>query len=149
MIRSLRPILLWVLFAPGAFAAPAATVDTELALQTFDAVWNTVRRSFYDPELHGVDWDEAREVYRPRVEAADSDGEVRSIHRAVGAVSSFGGSPLRQEIGLGQAAKILTLTVTWPTSGEERTFRDVPLDAWIRIVEGSADFELLGIPSDH
>jgi hypothetical protein len=50
----------------------------------------------------------------------------RSIHRTVGSGGSFGGSPLRQEIGLGDATRILSVEVRWPASG--RTQRLGPLD---------------------
>ena len=60
----------------------------------------------------------------------------RACHRAVGCGSSFGGSPLRQEIGLGSAESIERVELRWPTSGTKQIFTDVPLDSMIRIVEG-------------
>ena len=63
------------------------------------------------------------------------DGE-RTIHRAVGSVSSFGGSPLRQEIGLGDAESIRSLKVFWPVSKTTQTFTNVPLDTFISVTEG-------------
>jgi Tfp pilus assembly protein PilF len=39
-------------------------------------------------------------------------------------------------IGLGASERIVTLTVAWP-SGETQVFRDVPLNARLRIVEGA------------
>ena len=50
---------------------------------------------------------------RVRVRVATPEGE-RTFHRNVGALSSFGGSPLRQEIGLGGALRIVELAVQWP-----------------------------------
>jgi Flp pilus assembly protein TadD len=38
-------------------------------------------------------------------------------------------------IGLGASERIITLTVTWP-SGDMQVFRDVPLNARVRLVEG-------------
>jgi len=58
-------------------AAPA--VGGEQHLETFDALWRTVKRSFYDRELHGVDWEAAREIYRPLIEEAEDDSEVRRL----------------------------------------------------------------------
>jgi len=72
---------------------------------------------------------------RIRVELETPSG-VREVHRAVGSVSSFGGSPLRQEIGLGDATRIRRLDVTWPRSGLRQSFRDVPMNTMIRITEG-------------
>ena len=70
-------------------------------------------------------------------------GGPREVHRAVGAVSSFGGSPLRQEIGLGDATSIERLEVVWPTSGTRQLFEDVPMESMIRIVEGRDDYETI------
>ncbi len=68
---------------------------------------------------------------------------VRKIHRAVGAVSSFGGSTLRQEIGLGKAQRILKLEVWWPTSGRRQAFVDIPLGRLIQITETEDEFQIL------
>ena len=76
----------------------------------------------------------------------ETPGGTREIHRAVGAVSSFGGSPLRQEIGLGAAESIRLLEIVWPTSGARQTFPDVPLDSTIRVIEGTDDYEVLSVP---
>ena len=61
---------------------------------------------------------------------------AREIHRAVGSVSSFGGSPLRQEIGLGNAAAISRVEIRWPVSGIVQVLENVSLDSSILIVEG-------------
>ena len=65
----------------------------------------------------------------------------RTLHRAVGSVSSFGGSPLRQEIGLGDATAISEIVVSWPISGTETRLADVALDTRVHIVEGEAPTE--------
>jgi hypothetical protein len=39
---------------------------------------------------------------------------------------------------LGKASRIVVLEVFWPTTGLTQTFRDVPFDQFIRIVEGEA-----------
>jgi hypothetical protein len=61
----------------------------------------------------------------------------RRIHRAAGAVSSFGGSPHRLEIGLGDATKIERLEIRWPRTAETQVVTDVPLDAFVRVTEGA------------
>ena len=89
-------------------------------------------------------------AYGARIEVVvEEDGAERSIQRAVGCVSSFGGSPARQEIGLGAAARIVRLAVDWPTSGERQEFRDVPLDARIVIEEGAARWRFLDERSEE
>ncbi len=49
--------------------------------RVFDAVWDTVRRRYYDPRLHGVDWRAARTTYRPQALAALDD---RALYRTIG-----------------------------------------------------------------
>jgi hypothetical protein len=67
----------------------------------------------------------------------------REIHRAVGSVSSFGGSPRRQEIGLGNATSIRRIEVWWPRSDTRQVFKDVSMDGLIRITEGAGKVEPL------
>ena len=67
----------------------------------------------------------------------------RELHRAVGVVSSFGGSPRRQEIGLGDAEKITRIEIHWPVSGTTQVFEDVPLNALYRLTEGEDELEPL------
>ena len=74
----------------------------------------------------------------------DTPSGVRTIHRAVGSVSSFGGSPLRQEIGLADATVIRSLEVFWPVSNTTQTFTNVALNASIRITEG--EDKIRGLP---
>ncbi len=61
----------------------------------------------------------------------------RSVHRLVGTGGSFGGSPLRQEIGVGQAQKIDSLEVRWPGGGVQ-TFTDVAVGTSYELTEGGA-----------
>jgi tetratricopeptide (TPR) repeat protein len=67
----------------------------------------------------------------------------RALHRAPGCVSSFGGSPHRLHVGLGDAQRIARLEVRWPNGGETQVFEDVPLDSWVRVTEGTKAFERL------
>lgn len=69
----------------------------------------------------------------------------RTLHRAVGSISSFGGSPRRQEIGLADATSIGKVEVWWPTSNTRQIFTNVPLDSVIRITEGQDGFETLDL----
>jgi carboxyl-terminal processing protease len=72
---------------PDDTAAAARPVPTRerarMNARVFDTVWNAVRRQYYDPGLHGVDWREARETYRPRALAAADD---RDLYRALSAM---------------------------------------------------------------
>ncbi|MBX3462871.1 MAG: CRTAC1 family protein [Planctomycetes bacterium] len=66
------------------------------------------------------------------------DGAPRSIHRQVGSGGSFGGSPLRQTIGLGRADRIERLEITWPGTAAPQVVTGLPLDAAVLVVEGDA-----------
>jgi len=78
-----------------------------------------------------------RAAYGARIKITiEEAGRQRSIYRAVGSVSSFGGNPMRQHIGVGQAASIKEIEIWWPVSGLRQKFRDVPVDKTFHIVEG-------------
>ncbi len=64
-------------------------------------------------------------------------GRERSIYRAVGSVSSFGGNPMRQHIGVGHAKSIREIEIWWPASGIRQHFRNVAVDRTYRIREDS------------
>ena len=52
---------------------PAASVSAETRegrLQIFDDVWETIRERYYDPNLHGVDWQRLSAQFRPLAAAA-------------------------------------------------------------------------------
>ena len=82
---------------------------------------------------------------RIRVTVA-ADGGERDIHVRVGTGGSFGCSSIRQEIGLGNADRIMRIEVTWPTTGIVQTWIDVPMDAPLRLTEGDDQFEELVLP---
>ncbi|MFQ5789054.1 MAG: FG-GAP-like repeat-containing protein [Acidobacteriota bacterium] len=64
-----------------------------------------------------------------------TDGETRSIYKHVNSGATFGANPLPQTIGLGKADGIQLLEVFWPTSNRIQTFRRVPMDERVLIVE--------------
>jgi hypothetical protein len=85
-----------------------------------------------------------RDAVGARIKVVVVDGgQAREIHRAVGSVSSFGGSPIRQEIGLANATAVRRVEVHWPASGSRSVVRRVPLDSLIQITERQDDFEKL------
>ena len=50
-------------------------------LKVFDQVWNNINQTYYNPRFNGVDWNQARERYRPEVESARSDEEFYVVLR--------------------------------------------------------------------
>jgi tricorn protease len=47
--------------------------------QMFDDAWRTMKYRFYDPQMHGKDWDAARAKYRPLVEYVGDRQELLNI----------------------------------------------------------------------
>lgn len=45
----------------------------------FEEVWRTARDRFYDPGMHGLDWEAVRARYRPLAEAADSEAARAAV----------------------------------------------------------------------
>ena len=60
----------------------------------------------------------------------------RRIFRTVGYGSSFGGNPLEQHIGIGDASTVDRIEVSWPTSGLSQVFNQVPVDRRLIVREG-------------
>lgn len=65
----------------------------------------------------------------------NEDGQKRTIYRWVSSGGSFGASPLRVEVGLGQATTVAKIEVHWINS-ETQVFTDIPVDAFYQLTEG-------------
>lgn len=86
--RPTPPTLLITLAALlGACASPTASrsVGRPLAageaLETFDAAWEAVHETHFDPTFNGVDWDAVGAELRPRAEEAQTLDELRGVVR--------------------------------------------------------------------
>lgn len=70
---------------PDAASPPAAATPgperARMNQRVFDRVWSEVRSQYYDPNLHGVDWNAARQTWRPVALTALDD---RTLYRAIG-----------------------------------------------------------------
>jgi hypothetical protein len=75
---------------------------------------------------------------RIKLTVHDEGHAPRAIYRTVGSVSSFGGSPLQQHIGLGKAAEILSVEIRWPGNPVPQVFSSVAKNQFLEIKEGSA-----------
>jgi hypothetical protein len=115
------------------------------------------RNALFENPGHGRNWitldvvgtASNRSAIGARVEltVVDSTGATRTLHRTVDTGGSFGASSLQQEIGLGEAAQIETLTTTWPNVARTtQTFRDVAVNQHLRILEGEPAPESLDRP---
>lgn len=72
----LRAILSAVVLA---CAGTVAGADVPRGVETFDAVWTIVRDTHFDTSFNGVDWNAAREEFRPKAAAAATPAELRTI----------------------------------------------------------------------
>ncbi len=69
------------------------------------------------------------------------NGVTRNIYRDVNSGGSFGASPLRREIGIGQANVIDDLEISWHGSNTVQHFKNIRPNQFIRITEGSEVIE--------
>lgn len=67
----------------------------------------------------------------------------RAVYSTVGSVSSFGGSPLRQHVGLGPSAAIEKMEIWWPGGSQPQTLTGVGKNQFIEVKEGAAGFTRL------
>jgi len=69
--------------AAAAFPASAEperpSLDVAPQLAAFDRVWELVRDHFYDPRLHGLDWEAMRARFRPEAGAARSREDAAAV----------------------------------------------------------------------
>jgi hypothetical protein len=85
-------------------------------------------------ELAGVQSNRSAIGARIRVQIREG-AKSRSIYKHVNSGGSFGANSFRQTIGLGKADAIEILEIYWPTSDRTQTFREVPLDGLVRVLE--------------
>jgi hypothetical protein len=93
----------------------------------FDHHWMKIK-------LHGKQTNRSAIGARIKIDI-DEDGGARTIYKWVNSGGSFGGNPLRQEIGLGQAERIRSLEIYWPTSDTTQRFENVAVDQFLEITE--------------
>jgi len=48
-------------------------------VEMFGDAWRTMKYRFYDPQMHGMNWDAARTKYRPLVEFVGDRQELLNI----------------------------------------------------------------------
>jgi hypothetical protein len=71
------------------------------------------------------------------------NGKERMVYRELNSGGSFGSSPLRREIGIGQATVIDELIINWPSSGITQVLKNLKPDQLLKIKEGQDGFETL------
>lgn len=97
-------------------------------------------------QLVGVKANRSAIGARIKVSVARPGGE-RVIYRSVNTGGSFGGNPMRQEIGLGDATAVTSVEIRWPGSGTLQRVSIPELDRGYRIREDSAIAEPVALKS--
>ena len=77
---------------------------------------------------------------RIRIRCATPDGD-RIIHRTCNTGGSFGGNPLRLEIGLGRATEVKSVEIDWPGSRSQQSVKIPRIDSAYRIREGESEVQ--------
>jgi hypothetical protein len=62
----------------------------------------------------------------------------RSVYRDLNSGGSFGSNPLRQHVGIGEATGIEEVAISWPVTGKTQVFRNLTIDANVKIIEGDS-----------
>lgn len=94
--------------------------------------------------LQGVKANRAGIGARIKVTVQRADGKSRDIYVTAGTGGSFGSSSLQQEIGLGDAQRIKSITIDWPGSHTKQTLSNVAMDSVIKVREGSSEIATEG-----
>jgi hypothetical protein len=95
-------------------------------------------------KLVGVKANKAAIGARLKVNVQTASGP-RDIYKNVNSGGSFGANPLRQELGLGQAATINSLEIIWPGSGTVQIVKGLEINQAYEITEGSSQFRKLDL----
>jgi hypothetical protein len=71
------------------------------------------------------------------------NGTKRSVYKDVNSGGSFGSSPIRQEIGIGQAKSIDDIEIKWAGSQTVQHFKNVSPNQFLHITEGNNNAEVI------
>jgi len=71
------------------------------------------------------------------------NGVKRSVYKDVNSGGSFGSSPLRQEIGIGQAKSIDEIEIKWAGSNATQRFKNIAPNQFLHITEGNGNAEVI------
>jgi tricorn protease len=111
----------------------------------FDDGWRTMKYRFYDPQMHGMDWDAARAKYRPLVDFVGDRQEVLNlVNEMIGELNAShtgAAPPPRGAAGTGVSTGHLGLELEPDaTAGRYRVtyiYEEGPADKdWVRVKVG-------------
>jgi hypothetical protein len=93
-------------------------------------------------ELRGVKSNRAALGAKVKV-TVKTQGGTRDLHRVISAGGSFGDSPFRLHLGLGDALAMQAVTIHWPATGQTQSLVGLQLDRFYRVSEGVQQVENL------
>jgi len=93
-------------------------------------------------KLEGVNANRAAIGSRIKVTFTEN-GVKRSVYKDVNSGGSFGSSPLRQEIGIGQAKLIDEIEIRWAGSNTVQHFKNIMPNQFLHITEGNNKPEVI------
>ncbi len=98
--------------------------------------------NFISLKLQGVKANRAAIGSRIKVSFTEN-GVKRSVYKDVNSGGSFGSSPLRQELGIGQAKLIDDIEIRWAGSNTIQHFKNVVPNQFLQITEGDNKPEVI------
>lgn len=123
--------------------------------EMFDDGWRTMKHRFYDPKMHGTDWDAMRAKYRPLVEfVGDRQELLNLINEMIGELNAShtgAAPPPRGQGGGGVTTSHLGIELE-PDSAAGRyrvthVYEDGPADKdWVRVKTGDYLLAIDGKP---
>jgi tricorn protease len=126
--------------------------------QMFDDAWRCMKYRFYDPKLHGTDWDAMRTKYKPLVAfVADRHELMNVINEMIGELnaSHTGASAGRERGASGEGTGVMTRHLGLdlqadPGAGRYKVthvYEDGPADKdWVKIEKGNYLIAIDGKP---
>ncbi|MFO7734412.1 MAG: S41 family peptidase [Candidatus Aminicenantes bacterium] len=122
--------------------------------QIFEECWRVMKYRFYDPDMHGTDWEAVRETYKPLLAYAGDYQDVYDIvNEAIGELNashtgvSGPPGPERTESPAGPETRYLGFELA-PDRGFYRIahiYRDGPADKeWLKLKKGDYVFAIDG-----
>ncbi|MDB4746376.1 ASPIC/UnbV domain-containing protein, partial [Verrucomicrobia bacterium] len=76
----------------------------------------------------------------------EEQGQGRQIYRTVTSGGSFGASPFRQHLGLGQASVVSRMEIKWPSGDVLVINGPIEMDRSYRLTEGETALRMWDIP---
>ncbi len=123
--------------------------------EMFDDGWRTMKYRFYDPQMHGFDWDAARAKYRPLVDyVGDRQELLNLLNEMIGELnaSHTGAAPPPRGTGSGAVSTGHLGLELQPDNSAGRyrvthIFEDGPADKdWVRVSKGDYLIAINGKP---